>query len=74
MDNTGYVLYNSSLKGFLNSDGYFTSDLIEAKILSDEAKCRTEIKRIARAYKNVPDYSEENLQPQKVSVQLIDQV
>lgn len=60
MENTGYVIYNTFLKGYYNED-CFTEKLILATIFTDEAKCRTTIVKLETLYKEVPAYEASNM-------------
>lgn len=68
MEHTGFVVYNTFLKGYLNHDMCFSEKLAFAKIQSDECKCRTDIAILAKLYKDVPSFDEVNMEIRKVEV------
>lgn len=70
MENTGYVIYNTFIKGYFNEDS-FTEKLVLATIFTDEGKCRTAIAKCASLYKEVPAYEASNMviKPVVITVQ-----
>lgn len=72
MENTGFVVYNTYLEGYLNHDMHFTKKIASAKINTDEALCKTDIAIISSKYEDVSSYNTENMVIKQVSVTLIE--
>jgi len=71
-NNTGYTIFNSYLKGFLDKDDLFSSNLSIAKIFDNEMQCKTQITRVSKQYKEVEAYNENNMEIKKVSIAIIE--
>lgn len=68
----GLVIYNSLLKGYLEKDKWFSSNLKHVLVFDNEAQCKTEMEKLSRLYKEVEAYKLENMEVKKLSLQIID--
>lgn len=71
-NNTGHVIVNSYLKGVLDKDDRFSSNLALAKIFDNETQCKTEIAKVSKQYKEVEAYHENNMEIKKVSISIVE--
>lgn len=71
-NNKGYTVFNSYLKGFLDKDDRFSSNLAIAKIFDNETQCKTEIAKVSKQYKEVEAYHENNMEIKKVSISIVE--
>ena len=70
MKNTGFVVYNTFLNGYLTHDKCFTENIALAKINPDKGQCRSDMSIVSNTYKEVPSFDSVNMIIKEVVVTL----